>query len=338
MSGDGWMIDQNYRTHKMKLFYPIFALALLSVSCVSDPIPVDFTIIALPDTQNYVSYAGGGTPELFEAQTRWIVENRDSLNIVFVTHLGDFVQNGDEIEAEWIAAERAMSFLEDPKATGLPDGIPYGIVVGNHDQSPFGDADGSTAGYNRRMGIGRFAGRSYFGDHYGSNYDNHFELFSASGYDFVFLHLEYDTNQDPAVLAWADSVLSVYSHRFAMLSTHYLVGVGNPASFGEQGQEIYEALKRHSKLIMMFGGHIAGDGGEGQRTDIFEEGVVHSLLSDYQNYENGGDGWLRIMRFSPSQNTVTVTTYSPTVNSGEGGFLADENSDFELSVSFSLEN
>ena len=59
----------------------------------------DFTIIVIPDTQFYSSSMNGGSPEIFEAQVRWIVENRDSLNVVFVTQLGDFVQNGDEVRA-----------------------------------------------------------------------------------------------------------------------------------------------------------------------------------------------------------------------------------------------
>jgi len=322
----------------MKGYIPLIFLAVLNTSCRGDQMPADFTIIALPDTQNYVSNQGGGTPEIFDAQTRWIVENRDSLNIVFVTHLGDFVQNGDSIEAEWVVAERAISILEDPETTGLSDGIPYGIALGNHDQSPFGDADGTTAAYNQRLGVERFESRSYYGGHFGANNDNHFELFSASGYDFVFLHLEYDPEVGPDVLTWADSVLSSHPERFALLSTHYLIGLGNPAPFGGQGQKIYDALKHHPKFIMMFGGHVAGDVGEGQRTDVFETGVVHSLLSDYQSYANGGDGWLRIIQFSPSQNIVSIKTFSPTTNGGRGGFMRDENSEFDLSVIFTPTN
>ena len=121
----------------------LICLLIASFAACSGP-EEDFTIIVLPDTQFYSSSMNGGSPEIFEAQTRWIVENRDSLNVVFVTQLGDFVQNGDEILAEWEAADAAISLLEDPATTGLPEGIPYGVAVGNHDQSPVGDADGTT--------------------------------------------------------------------------------------------------------------------------------------------------------------------------------------------------
>ena len=49
-----------------------------------------FTVVALPDTQNYAK----DHPEIFMDQTRWIADNRDSLQIAFVTHLGDIVNNG----------------------------------------------------------------------------------------------------------------------------------------------------------------------------------------------------------------------------------------------------
>ena len=49
-----------------------------------------FYIIGLPDTQKYSELY----PEIFWAQTEWIVNNRDELDIRFVSHYGDLVQNG----------------------------------------------------------------------------------------------------------------------------------------------------------------------------------------------------------------------------------------------------
>ena len=44
----------------------------------------DFTIVVLPDTQNYsASY-----PEIFDSQTQWIVISRSSSDIVYVAHEG----------------------------------------------------------------------------------------------------------------------------------------------------------------------------------------------------------------------------------------------------------
>ena len=284
----------------------------------------DFTIIVIPDTQFYSSSMNGGSPEIFEAQVRWIVENSDSLNVVFVTQLGDFVQNGDEVLAEWEAADAAISLLEDPITTGLPEGVPYGVAVGNHDQSPFGDADGSTRLFNRFQGVSRFDGRSYYGGHYGATNDNHYEVFSASGMDFIILHLEYDTSPDEAVLP-----------RRAIVVTHFMIGPGNPGGFSTLGQAIYDELKDNPNLFLLLGGHVPTFGGEGQRADVWDGRTVYSLLSDYQGRSRGGDGWLRIMRFSPALNEISVQTFSPYLDEGRGSFEIDESSEFVLSYEMS---
>ena len=38
---------------------------------------------------------------------------------------------------------------------------------------------------------------------------------------------------------------------------------------------------------------------------------VHEILVDYQGLKNGGNGWLRLMRFSPARNKIHFETYSP---------------------------
>ena len=313
----------------------IILLCLLSASSACFGPDEDFAIIVLPDTQFYSASMNGGSPEIFEAQTRWIVENKDSLNIVFVTHVGDFVQNGDRVLTEWEAGDAAISLLEDPETTGLPEGIPFGVAVGNHEQSPTGDADGTTALFNRFLGVSRFEGRAYYGGHFGATNDNHYEVFSAGSLDFIILHLEYDTSPDSAVLGWADEVLKEHSTRRAIVVTHYMVGVGNPADFGTQGQAIYDKLKDNPNLFLLLGGHIPGRGGEGQRVDSLDDRRVYSLLSDYQARSRGGDGWLRIMRFSPARNEIAVQTFSPFVDEGRGAFETDESSQFVLSYDMS---
>ncbi len=52
------------------------------------PAAPEFTIVALPDTQHYSE----AFPGIFKSQTQWIVDNKDSRNIVFVTHEGDIVK------------------------------------------------------------------------------------------------------------------------------------------------------------------------------------------------------------------------------------------------------
>lgn len=303
-----------------------------------------FTIVVLPDTQFYAASMNGGTPEMFESQTRWVVENREGLNIVFVTHLGDCVQNGDEQVAEWEVADAAFSLLDDPGTSSLSGGIPFGIAVGNHDQSPGGDPDGTTDYYNQFFGESRFRGRAYYGGHYGLVNDNHYQLFSAGPHDFIAIHLEYDTSPDEAILHWADDLLKTHSDRQAIVITHFLMGYGQrppgysaeelgPGSFGTQGQAIYDALKDNPNLFLMLGGHVGGRGGEGRREDTYDGNRVYSLLSDYQSRENGGNGLLRIMRFFPDRGEIAVSTFSPYADDGRGTYERDEDSEFVLEYS-----
>ena len=153
--------------------------------------------------------------------------------------------------------------------------------------------------------------------------------------DFIILHLEYDTSPDDAVLGWADEVLKEHDTRRAIVVTHFMIGSGSPADFSTQGQAIYDELKDNSNLFLLLGGHVPFDGGEGRRMDSWEGRTVYSLLSDYQARTRGGDGWLRIMRFSPALNEISVQTFSPFLEDGRGSFETDESSQFVLSYEMS---
>ena len=126
---------------------------------------------ALPDAQNYTT----SDPVLpkFTAQTNWIVAQKDLRNIVYVAMEGDITN--DNVDASWQRANTAMSILESPSP-----GIPYAIAIGNHDQ-----IGSTTTLYNSYFGSARFNGRSYYGGHYGSDNNNNYVLFSASGMDFI---------------------------------------------------------------------------------------------------------------------------------------------------------
>ena len=158
-----------------------------------------------------------------------------------------------------------------------------------------------------------FGARTYFGGRQSTgDFNNHYELFSAGGMDFMVFHFEYDTSMETAVLDWAEAAIVANPDRQVIISTHYMINQGNPASFGAQGQAIYNALSDNANVFLLLGGHVHG---EGQREDTGSNGnVIHSLLSDYQELPNGGNGWLRIMEFSPANDEITVSTYSPVLD------------------------
>ena len=298
----------------------------------------DFTVVALPDTQFYSENTGGNRAAIFSAQTDWIVAEQEARNIGFVLHLGDITQNGDNpstAATQWANASNAMYRLENPTATGLAEGVPYIMAVGNHDQTPIGDADGTTTNFNTFFGVhpvtgsNHFEGKSYYGGtSEPTKADNNYTLFTAGGMDFIVISLEYDTSPDTADLDWADALLKAHPARRGIVITHHMVNTGFPASFSTQGSAIYQALKDNPNLILMHGGHVHG---EGRRSDTFEGRTVHSILADYQGRSNGGDGWLRIMTFRPSLNRIDVQSYSPTLNQ----FETDSDSQFSVDVNLS---
>ena len=285
----------------------------------------NFTLVALPDTQNYYSSDGKAAPG-FLSQVQWIINNRVSRNIPFVSHLGDVVNDGSvpgsgKADAQWATADVIMQNIEDQSLTALLDGIPYGIAVGNHDQGPsFGDPS-KTQLYNQYFGISRFAGRQYYGGHLGDNNDNSYQLFAVGDLKFINISIEFDTSDRPATFAWVDNLLQTYADRLAIISAHEILH--HSGEWRPQGAKIWQAVRDNPNVFLMLSGHI---GGEARRQDVGYHGnVINNLLSDYQN-RGTGDGWLRYMEFTGDSSEVTVYTYSTTLLKYE----QDANSFFQV--------
>ncbi len=299
----------------------------------------DFAIAVLPDTQNYAresSGNGAAVKEMWFSQTDWIVANRVARNIAYVAHLGDVVQNGDikngsQNNTEWRNATNAMYRLENPAKTLLPEGIPYGVAVGNHDQEPIGDPDGTTTHFNQYFGVSHFNSKSYYGGHYGDNNDSHYDLFSVSGLDFVVLYFEFG-RYGSAILDWANEVLAAYPDRRAIVVTHFVANDTNPCDFSAQGSAIYDGLKANTNLFMMLGGHVFNNDGESTRSDAYQGRTVRTFVSDFQGYMNGGNGYMRLMYFSPSNNTVNIESYSPWLDN----YLTD--ADSQMSFTYDMQS
>lgn len=282
----------------------------------------DFTIVVLPDTQFYTDpdANNAGSPDNFHAQTQWVRDNREAYNIVGVIHNGDIVNHGAD-PGEWAVADAAMARLETPE-DGLPEGVPYGVCIGNHDQDT-NSTVGATVAFNQHYGLSRFGGRSYYGGHYGQNNDQNWVVFRAGGLEFVVVNIEYDQTPDPAVNAWARSVFEAHPDAFGILNMHYLLtGAGN---FSTQGGSVYNALRGVDNVQLMTGGHVTA---QQRRTEVFDGNVIHAMLADFQADPDGGGGFMRIWEFSPANDELTVRTYSP----HKDEWRTDENNEFTLKV------
>jgi len=291
-------------------------------------------LILLPDTQEYTKQELGGLIGMFTAQTQWVVDNRVSRNIVAVANEGDINDSWTEpaVTTEYNRALTATNLLEDPVTTGLSDGIPYSMIMGNHDYE-------NAAKFNSIYGVSRFSGRSYYGGHYGTTNDDSYILFSGAGRDFVLVGLSYSVTADE--LVWAKSVLTAYPNRIGIVTSHAILNESEtvPAPWNGDGSAIYDSLRGTPNLRLMFCGHMSTTSsspswhGEGRRSDTYGGYTIHSVLADYQDRENGGHGLMRIVQFAPAQNQVRVRTYSPYTDTWEAD--ADSSSQFTLDVDLS---
>jgi hypothetical protein len=254
-------------------------------------VPEDFTLITFPDTQNESQYY----PAVYTSQTQWIVNNKTIRNIVFVTHVGDIVNTASST-TQYGNADAAMDLLD-------AGNVAYSVGPGNHDIP--------TTNYNIYFGVSRFSGKSYYGGHYGTGNENNYSLFSASGMNFILINLEYQPAT--AVLDWADARLKEYTDRRGIVVSHNILNLNN--TFSNQG--IYTALKDNPNLFLMLCGHMhSSSDGAAYRSELGDDGhTIHIMQADYQDFPNGGNGYLRILRFSPANNMIYATTYSPYIDS-----------------------
>jgi len=284
----------------------------------------EFTIVVLPDSQNYCEF-----PEyshIFTMQTQWIVNNIASRNIVFVTHEGDIVEHPSST-AEYDLARASMSVLDpglaDLSNPALPDPcIAYGVLPGNHNKPTGPPPDGY---YNQYFPYTHYQNRnlSWYGGHYpDTGNDNSYQLFSAGGVDFIILHLEYNPSSN--VISWADTVLKTHANRMAIITTHAYLNTDG--SLLAEGNSIWNTLViNNDNVYFVLCGHSLS---EYTRTDEVNGRRVHQLLADYEGRNVSGDGWLRIMRFAPAEDKVYVQTYSPYL----GSYETDADSQFTLDV------
>ena len=87
--------------------------------------PLNFTLVHIPDTQRILANNG------LKGIVNWIAGHRTDKNIGYTVQVGDITE-GDG-DTEWQQASDAFAVLENAKTVDLPDGIPYGVLAGNHD-------------------------------------------------------------------------------------------------------------------------------------------------------------------------------------------------------------
>ena len=225
--------------------------------------PGSWTLVLLPDTQNYAS----DFPGLFTLQTHWIAKNKDKYNIRYVLGLGDITNNNTD--REWRHAREAFDELDGK--------VPYALVPGNHDYTPHGNAVSGTSGLNKYFPASSFRNWPTFGGVMkDGDITNSYHLFSAGGTDWIILALEWAPRNE--TVQWANDVLAKHPRRKAILVTHaYLYDdstrydyakkgksqTWNPHEYYNKpndgvndGEELWQKLVRKNNFALTFNGHV----------------------------------------------------------------------------------
>ncbi|PFG42021.1 calcineurin-like phosphoesterase family protein [Isoptericola jiangsuensis] len=319
----------------------------------ADPADHDFSLVHLTDTQylseGAVEQETAAEREVWESAYRgvaqWVADNVDERKIAYVAHTGDIIENNirstttpaevQRVRDELAVSSRVQEIIE-------ASGVPNGVVAGNHDNQT-GTQVGPDSPYNEFYGPARYealsAGwqdASYGGPWRPGDNENHYDLFSAGGLDFVVVGLSYGVTREET--AWASSVFERYPDRNGILLTHdYLqpstaVDGRDAALSPVDGATLFNTVvARNPNVFLVLGGHRHGVGTNVKDAGHGSGDAVVEMLADYQFYTVSADrlgltevggyapddqlrfgaSFFRLLQFDVDRGLMTVDTYSP---------------------------
>ena len=267
-----------------------------------------FTFAVESDTQYYnEEYEGNPNKDVdgkYQYQLdihNWILNNRKRMNIQYMFHDGDIIDDEPLID-EWKLADSAYKMLDDAN-------MPYGVLAGNHD---VGHLSGDYSNYGTYFGENRYVNNPWYGGSYKNN-RGHYDLITVDGIDFIMVYTGWGIGDEE--INWINSVLAQYPERKAILNFHeYLLASGG---LGEEPKRIYdEVISKNENVCMVLSGHYHN---AYTRIDEFNNSdgstrKVYSMLFDYQGLPEGGLGYMRMLHFDTKNQKMIVRTYSPSLN------------------------
>lgn len=322
------------------------------------PVPAarisSFALAVLPDTQFYARYATSGESnqyqrhygsEPFAAQTSWVARNAQALNIPFLIHLGDVVDQVGKPE-QWKVADSAMQVLEAAK-------LPYSILAGNHDVLNDLDYSGDQARgtdaqrvlanepYLQWFSTRRAQRQATFGGRDSSGF-HEYHIFTAQEQRFLVLSLSWRISD--AGIAWARKVLADNPTLPAILVNHQLLNIApdavSPLETG-YGKMLWEKLIRdNDQIFMTLNGHHHGAARLTKTNDFGN--TVEEMVVDYQMAYQGGNGLMRLYEFDLTNKQIKVLSFSPwvpmkpadTLNAFDRAVLTETNEVFTIAIDF----
>jgi hypothetical protein len=252
---------------------------------------------------------------------RYVLDRRDAMNIQYLLHTGDVVDDFDQ-EYQWLNADPAYRMLEDA-------GLPYGVLAGNHD---VGGAREDYSAFSRWFGADRFSGNPWWGGDFQDN-RGHYDLVTVAGIDLLMLYMGWAPGDE--AIAWMNEVLARYPERVAVVNLHeYMLTTGGLGPIPQRIQDEVVATNPNVRIVTSGHYHDAFTRVDGfdDDGDGVDDRLVHQMLFDYQALPEGGQSFLRLLHLDNQGERLLVRTFSPYLMqyNSEDPALAVEHQEFDV--------
>lgn len=281
-------------------------------------IEYDYTMIHYADTQNLIGY---GQENIYYETMNWVANNKDKMNIVYLSHLGDVTQNNTM--KEWEIAKNGFSMIQGK--------VPYNISLGNHDYpSPshgvgaeFRDETNFKTYFTYDWYMNGYTDPSLGGAFEENNPVNVYKCITVGNIEYIMFALEFGPRDE--VLEWVSEVLKANPNKKAIISTHsYFTRDGKLSTFdvqkyggdfkdGNEGISIwYKLVRKNKNIVLVNCGHVMGTRSQQNVRKNQAGGNVVEIMADPSSIARFPDdnGLLMIYAFT-NEGTMHTYYYSP---------------------------
>lgn len=279
-----------------------------------EPKPTPFTLAWISDTQAMARHY----PEELQQMAEYLVGQQQEQNIVAAVHTGDVV---DSCGTLW-----QWENVSPPLLT-IMEHIPLSILAGNHDLARERKGNKQYDLFAKREVIQR----SWEGAEVYQRGEATCRLFTAGGTDFILVTLGF--NNTPGARRWVKATLDENADRVAIIGIHS--ALEKDGTFSADGNRlIWDVVSQCPNVRLVVCGHNRGaihrvdgydDDGDGE-----PDRTVATMMCNFQDDQEAGLGYIRLLRFEPEDRSLHVRTYSPVYDLNTYEKVSDDEMTFVL--------
>lgn len=279
---------QSPETTKESVTQPPASTPALSPTPLPEPTP--FSIAWMTDTQEYAANHN----EVFCAMTQWVADTQSQYNTVLTIHTGDIIR-GSYRDYQWQNMQQAFSLL--------PSDMKIVTVGGNHDIASY--MPDYTPYLAFRPDTDAAAEHSILDGYV------YYTTFEAGDVPVLVISITYGYEVEAE--DWINSVCAEYSDHYAILCLHSYL---DPGGFSSAGDYLFQGVvEKCPNVRLILCGHEPGVRYQPDAVDDNGDGTpdrtVQQMLFNMQEENKDGVGFMRLLEFDSSKDTINVITYSP---------------------------